>query len=445
MTTAKSQLSSNKARRKKNSRNSGIPLADVKQERGSPDLEIETGSSRSASPYSPSSNSLTTRTPPTARTPNNAAGFFTAERLSPGNLNSTNNNNNNNKLMSQGLYMSRSCSDFMRSLAAKYNNSNPNDNSTNNLLSLLELRSSYKDLIPEEGSSQLSTFAPLGFPSLNLPLNTFIANTSPILPTKKETESTSTESLKSKKDRSKDDYFMIPSLPLCGLGPDPNAYQPMPAGLSSSPTMDLSSSQALLNIVRSASAAHNTQQQLDVYNNRVTSPTTSASLKRTAEVAAWPCHSPLDLSASMVSKRQCVETTPGDLSGRNRFRDHSSSRSSTIAPESLLKESQYLPIDRPSSRFVTDIISCYSNSRAAGGKKVATPSATNKATVAKVPIATCRTSCTAHTCSQTAAEVREWSIAHVVDFVKNIDICTEYAKVKHFRLADFLSPADIVR
>ena len=71
--------------------------------------------------------------------------------------------------MSEGLHMSRNYSDFMRSLAAKYNNTNPNDYRTNSLISLLDSRA--KDLVSGEGSSQSSVF-----PLLNLPLSSFSSN-----------------------------------------------------------------------------------------------------------------------------------------------------------------------------------------------------------------------------------------------------------------------------
>lgn len=97
--------------------------AGVKNERCSPDPEIGTESSRSDSPHSPCSSSFRTRTPSFPGTPPNPP-FTPPERFSPAsNLNSS----GGNKLMMEGVHMSRNYSDFMRSLAAKYNNANPNE------------------------------------------------------------------------------------------------------------------------------------------------------------------------------------------------------------------------------------------------------------------------------------------------------------------------------
>ena len=82
----------------------------------------------------------------------------------------------------------------------------------------------------------------------------------------------------------------------------------------------MSSTQALLSIVRSASA-RNTQ-QLDTYFSGVGTPTSAVSLKRPAETVGLSTHIPLDLSASMV-KRPYVEPQSESF-GRGRFREHSS-------------------------------------------------------------------------------------------------------------------------
>jgi hypothetical protein len=107
------------ARRKKAAR---ATVTGVKNERCSPDPEIGTESSRSDSPHSPGSSSFRTRTPSFPGTPPNPP-FTPPERFSPAGFNSA----GSNKLMMEGIHMSRNYSDFMRSLAAKYNNSNPNE------------------------------------------------------------------------------------------------------------------------------------------------------------------------------------------------------------------------------------------------------------------------------------------------------------------------------
>lgn len=124
-----------KARRKKVNRAATAisgTATGVKNERCTPEPDIGNESPRSESPHSPGSSSFRTRTPSFAGTPPNPP-FTPPERFSPAsfnnnnNNNSINNNNSNNKAIMEGLNMSRNYSDFMRSLAAKYNNSNPNE------------------------------------------------------------------------------------------------------------------------------------------------------------------------------------------------------------------------------------------------------------------------------------------------------------------------------
>lgn len=397
---ARTPLSS-KARRKKITRISGAaPTPGVKVERSSPDMETGTGSSRSGSPYSPISNTIRTPRPPTTT----AGHFSPADRFSPANNN--NNNNTHHKLMSEGLHMSRNYSDFMRSLAAKYNHSNPNDYRTNNLISLLDSRSSCKELVSGEGSSQAF---------LSLPLSSFASGAAASLASsRKHFELAMTANSKKKDD------FPIMS-PLCGLAQDPNAH---PSSTPGMPAMDMSSTQALLNIVRSASArAH----QLDTYFGGTG---ITAGSKRPMEVTGL--QTPLDLSASMV-KRPCIDPTTESM-GTNRMTERTTLRSpATTESDSMKDNSHYYQGNRASSTFMTDVIAaCYTH---AAQKKEAVVLQSSK--IAAAPLsATCRLNCAAqHTCSPTATEVREWSIAHVVDFVKSIDLCTEYAQVA--RATDF--------
>ncbi|KZS04721.1 Uncharacterized protein APZ42_032275 [Daphnia magna] len=391
---------SNKARRKKIVRNSS-PSANVKHERFSPEMETGTASSRSASPCSPISHSFRPPTPSTAETPNNSC-VSPAERFSPGNYNAS-----NNKFMSEGLQMSRNYSDFMRSLAAKYNNSNDyRSQQTNSLMSILDSRASCKDLIFGEGSSQSPPF-----PLFNLPLNTF---TSHGLAASKHYEMTSALGDTGKKE--KKEFSTIPLLPFSGLGQDNSIRQALPPGFHAGPAMDMSSTQALLSIVRSATARGSPR--IDPYFNDATTRTGSASLKRSAvETVAVASHIPLDLSASMA-KRPYVDSQLESL-GRSRFSQLSSSRSPAIDPNNIPGR-QFSPIGRksPSSHFASDTINAY------GEKKIVIQ---NKSAASQL-LPNCRLSCAAHSCSAAAVEVQKWSISHVVDFVKSIDICSEYAQ-----------------
>jgi hypothetical protein len=349
--------------------------------------------------------------------PNNSC-FSPPERFSPGNQNIA-----SSKLMSEGLQMSRNYSDFMRSLAAKYNNSNPNDyqaQQTSSLISLMDSRSSCKELVSGEGSSQTSTF-----PLFNIPMSSFTSNA---IATRKHSDLASTGSGSGKKER-KEEFFTIPVLPLCGLVQDTNMHQGLPPGFPSNPTMDMSSTQALLSIVRSATA-RNAQQINTYFGGLASTQTSTTSLKRTAETVGIASQTPLDLSAS-VAKRPYVETQAQSII-RNRFHEHPSARTPTLESDTLLKR-QYSPTDRKSpSRFVANVITAYVNANNAEKKMTAQ----NTVSVAQHASANCHLSCAAHACSPAAAEVREWSISHVVDFVRSIDLCKEYAQVKH-RLVSF--------
>ncbi|XP_057372564.1 uncharacterized protein LOC130693434 [Daphnia carinata] len=391
---------SNKARRKKVGRNTS-PSANVKHERFSPDMETGTASSRSASPCSPISHSFRPPTPSTAETPNNSC-VSPAERFSPGNYNAS-----NNKPMSEGLQMSRNYSDFMRSLAAKYNNSNDyRSQQTNSLMSILDSRASCKDLIFGEGSSQSPPF-----PLFNLPLNTF---TSHALAASKHYEMASALAETGKKERR--EFSTTPLLPLSGLGQDNSIRHALPPGFHAGPAMDMSSTQALLSIVRSATARGSPR--IDPYISDTTTRPGPATLKRSSvETVAVASHIPLDLSASMA-KRPYMDSQLESL-GRSRFSQLSSSRSPAMDPNNIAGR-QFPPIGRksPPSRFSSDTIN------ARGENKVAIQ---NKPAIAQL-LPNCRLSCAAHSCSAAAVEVQKWSISHVVDFVKSIDICSEYAQ-----------------
>ncbi|XP_057373975.1 uncharacterized protein LOC130694882 [Daphnia carinata] len=391
----------NKARRKKIVRKNGSSVS-VKHERCSPGAEAGTGSSPTVSPYSPISGSFRPATPPAGETASDSC-YSTVERFSPPNYNAP-----NNKSMSKGLEMSRNCSDFMRSLAAKYNNSNPNDyrsQETNSFISLLDSRASYKDLIPGEASLQSAPFS-----LFNLPLSTF---TSHALAASKHYEMTSAVGEPGKKERK--EFPAIPMLPLYGLGQDNNIRQALPPGFHSGPAMDMSSTQALLSIVRSAAARGSPR--IDPYVGDTATRTGIASLKRPAETVAVASHIPLDLSASMA-KRPNRDSQLESLS-RSQLSQRSSSRSPAMDLNNVPGR-QFSSIGRksPSSRFASDTINAY------GEKKVPIQ---NKIAVAQLP-SNRSLGCSAHSCNATAAEVREWSISHVVDFIKSIDLCCEYAQ-----------------
>jgi len=405
-------ISSTKARRKKSKAVTGTGTGtgpssgpntgpSVKNERCSPDTELGTESSRSDSPHSPGSGSsfFRTRTPHSLTgtgTPPNPA-FTPPERFSPAgyaqSLSQSHSGSNSIKVGNsmEGLHMSRNYSDYMRSLAAKYNNSNPNEYRAAN---------GYPSAMDRFSGCKASAGGYALLPQLNP------------LAAKKDDPSPSP----SKKDKRIDVDSVAAAHPLCL----PNLMAAMnPAAMSSFPMIDMSSTQALLNIVRSASAQN--AQQLETYlrsnssHHSTASSATSGATKRprSAEAAPAPAsHAPLDLSAPLA-KRPYIDASAYPFS----------SFKSVIEMESLV---------------------------ASGGKKspAATAAAAPRSTppalmpvISPRPLAalserptkalplSCRLTCAADACNPAATQVQLWTIADVVNFVKTIDLCHEYAEV----------------
>ncbi|XP_050730988.1 nascent polypeptide-associated complex subunit alpha, muscle-specific form-like isoform X1 [Eriocheir sinensis] len=252
---------------------------DVKSERLSPDPGSDAPAtthatpSPSVSPKSPASHR--TRTPSFPGTPPNPAftppaAITTAyDRFSPASLGGVGGLPGGPGAIKQmESLMNRNCSDLMRSLAAKYNHSNPNDyfSSPNNgfLRHPLSGLASYK-----HGSAPF-----LGVPA-------------------PPTTSASAKDTDKKIDA-------VPVSTAAGIAPLPHPAAPpmfpgaagLP-GFPGFPLVDMSSSQVLLNMVRNASATQ--QSQLENYLR--------GAMKRPADAPT----SPLDLSASMATKRPRTE------------------------------------------------------------------------------------------------------------------------------------------
>ena len=153
--------------------------------------------------------------------------------------------------------------------------------------------------------------------------------------------------------------------------------------MSQLPMIDMSSTQALLNIVRSASAQN--AQQLETYL-RSSSSSSSATAATAATKRPADPHAPLDLSAH-VAKRPYIDP----------FK--------SVQMESLV------PV----------VV-------VGGGKKSPSRPSTGAAANKTLPLP-CRLACAADSCSPAAAQVQLWSVADVVNFVKTIDLCHEYAEV----------------
>ncbi|CAL4154164.1 unnamed protein product [Meganyctiphanes norvegica] len=162
--------------------------------------------------------------------------------------------------------MNRNCSDLMRSLAAKYNNTNPNDYFSN----------------PQNGYLRppgLGAFKPSGpSPFLGLPPSTTITPQPPAAVNERKPEAPQAPS------------SVGPAMPHPGAPGSmfPGAPGHLP-GFPPFPLPDVSSTQVLMNLMRNASASQ--QAQLENYLRGAT--------KRPGENPT----SPLDLSASVPNKR----------------------------------------------------------------------------------------------------------------------------------------------
>lgn len=239
-----------------------------------------------------------------------------------------------------GLHASRNYSDFMRSLAAKYNNNSVTAAAAD--YGRFDARL-FKASLPEPGSSASAAISALAaFPQFAFPRQ-------------------ADDSLKRERD-----YVNPFALP--GLDP---AHPALPGF----PAMDMSSTQALLSMVRSASSVGSAGSVRDARPAR-------------RPDAAAP-HSPLDLSAQPV-KRALGEPR--------------------LDVDSLPAKKKYL----------------HAEERLASPREKRTPTP-------KTGQLRCRSACPADGCGAAASELSAWSVGEVVDFVRDIDLCAEYAEVSRVK------------
>ncbi|CAL4147971.1 unnamed protein product [Meganyctiphanes norvegica] len=230
----------------------------------SPSSDKSPGSHRTRTPSFPGTPPHPSFTPPGGMPP----GFGMSPLTAPGPA----------ALKQMESLMNRNCSDLMRSLAAKYNNTNPNE----------YFSSPHSSQVRPPGIDAFKSRVPSHF--LGLPPSTSItpypAVTAKNQDKKNEVPSTPTSAV---------------GLP--GLHPHPSAapspmFPAMPGmlpGFPGFPLVDVSSTQVLMNLVRNASASASQQAQLDNYLRGAS--------KRPSEGPTTP----LDLSASMPNKRLCTE------------------------------------------------------------------------------------------------------------------------------------------
>nr|XP_018916517.1 PREDICTED: cell wall protein RBR3 [Bemisia tabaci] len=316
-------------------------------------------------------------------------------------------------LKSMEQMMSRNYSDFMRSLAAKYNNSNPNDyfNSTRNGFSNL---SDHRFAGLKQGVGGTAPFA-----GLISPLST--TSTSPV-PT---TTMTSSPAAKEGTDPDAKRQAATPSdtqqlFANFGMGfTSPNVPRP---ALSLFPSIDMSSTQMLLNMVRTASAQN--AQQLESY--------LKGANKRLAEAT----NNPLDLSPGAAA-------APPAAAPAKKSRKHQPSLSESLygadalMPLPMLNALQKSAKDRLVSK--TGSLSPKSRSSRSGGAAPTTPPlstvAGSRLLSATAPpcLSLCSSTDADGSCANAADPnpVSGWSVDEVCAFVSSIDICAEY--VSEFR------------
>ena len=308
-----------------------------------------------------------------------------------------------------GLDMSRNYSDFMRSLAAKYNNANPNEDTQqhhhhNHRYALMDSTrfSPFTFTAGNNNNNNNKAIGIAGSASSSSALHHHNIhqqqhhNPLGIIPIKNLTYPKATGGVGRGDDNHSPSPFHLNPLSELMAAHYPAAF----------PLMDMSSTQALLNIVRSASAQN--AQQLQSYLRPTSAPVTAttgaaaaaaASTKRPLAVAVDHC--PLDLSASVTSKRPA----PAVVAYNYLEELNSSSREKAS----------------PKTRTMTPIKMVTSSAAAVAA-------AVQQQQQQQLPIG-CRLACAADACTPAAIQVRNWTVDDVVDFVTGIDLCSDYAQV----------------
>ncbi|XP_046390824.1 flocculation protein FLO11-like isoform X2 [Ischnura elegans] len=247
--------------------------------------------------------------------------------------------------------MTRNYSDFMRSLAAKYNNSNPNDYFSaprNGFLSGLDTR--YTPFKPSSGGA---------FPGL-APIPTTAARgasaTPPTPPPSTHHASSSSATASASKDSSAQDRG-VPQYNLYSA----SATFPANAAAFQHPLIDMSSTQALISMVRSASAQ--SASQLETYLKGAAGafkrpapspadPTASTSSAVAAAAAAASSSSPLDLSSSSSSSTASSSTASTSSAASNNSASCSLAMASMLAAAAAASASKKARTSEPIGKFL---------------------------------------------------------------------------------------------
>ncbi|XP_076066908.1 uncharacterized protein LOC143040084 [Oratosquilla oratoria] len=210
--------------------------------------------------------------------------------------------------------------------------------------------------------------------------------------------------------------------------PPPPLFNPATSGLPGFPgfpLMDMSSTQVLLNMVRNASAAQ--QSQLENYLR--------GAMKRPADA---PPTSPLDLSASVGAKRTRGDPTkPFDVKSLFGFPPEDDRKIGGAPPPPPPPPTHHL--QHPAMAHPASSAAEYKNGRTTTSPPGAMTSSTTSPPPAIAPARTrqaatpspSRTS-TAVSCGDrnctTAESIAHWTVEDVCSFVAGIDLCAEYVE-----------------
>ncbi|KAJ8669803.1 hypothetical protein QAD02_001062, partial [Eretmocerus hayati] len=371
-----------RARRRPASNHNGLDAPQVKTERLTPDNNST--SSRSVTP-----SSVVAAGHP--GTPPNVAGESGAAATTP--------NSQAHHLKHMEQMMGRNYSDFMRSLAAKYNNSNPNEylsSTRNGFHSPVLGTSAFKSSTGGSTSAATAAAAAAAFAAgLQMP-----AGAAPI-------------TLAAGKD-----CKTLPELALSGGGAGlfgtavgATAVQVATAASSASlfpPMLDMSSTQALLHMVRTANAASNAA-ELESYlkgaNKREPALTT-----------------PLDLSSpSALGPQRKRARTSEPLQPMINSISNSISLSQPRRPGSVSPRPGKSLSSSPTAQMTTTSTTTTTSGPGSspGGSSSASP-----------PPVRCPSLCAHPPCGSDAKPITGWSVDDVVSYVSSIDICAEYAQIK---------------
>ncbi|XP_023296256.2 probable serine/threonine-protein kinase DDB_G0282963 isoform X1 [Lucilia cuprina] len=390
-------------------------------------------------------------------------------------------------------FPTRNYSDFMRSLAAKYNNANPNDNLKRNTL----FEATSNNITSQKKAStaaQKTSYAPSPTTPINKEVSITTTSALPPPPPLASAAISPGESTLKLTQQNKLAAAVANAAAACTSNVSPYMTSflsslPFSSGIFP-PLIDMSSTQALITLARAAkeneihnilsastqhpkrSAASNSpspspslnmalqqaaqfispaliysaqlqKQQLQQQASRQSSPrlanisnsttSSSTSAKNNRNLGDKLNVSPLDLSSQPpASKRFKAESTSSQSSNDGLIHTTITRASSSTATTSPSPP----PLNEKSLNMNASIASPAATASAVVGSSTKTEATTTAFTPIKVASSTSATSSiapavTVRQCQAQSEELNSWTVDDVCAFVGSIDICAEY--VKHFR------------